>query len=189
MSYSVPVRQRVSLAELKKHIYTLPDQPELIPYRTSYYAENWAFCMSHRQFESLQDEIYEVVIDSSLEPGSLTYGEFLHKGETEDEVLLSAHVCHPSLANDNCSGMALLTHLAKRLAEHPDAIQLPHSFCSRNDRGDYLAGPQRGQGERASNTAWSSQWSVMAVAPHTRKAGTEMPRSTGRLSTFCAIRD
>jgi len=116
MSYSVPVRQRISLAELKKHIYTLPDQPDLIPYRTSYYAANWAFCMPHRQFEALRDEAYEVCIDSSLEDGHLTYGEYLHKGETEDEFLLSAHVCHPSLANDNCSGIALLTHLAKRLS-------------------------------------------------------------------------
>jgi aminopeptidase-like protein len=116
MSYSVPVRQRMSLAELKKHIYTLPDQPDLIPYRTSYYAENWAFCMPHRQFAALRDETYEVSIDSSLTDGHLTYGEYLHKGETEDEFLLSAHVCHPSLANDNCSGIALLTHLAKRLS-------------------------------------------------------------------------
>jgi aminopeptidase-like protein len=116
MSYSVPVRQRISLAELKQHVYTLPDQPDLIPYRTSYYAENWAFCMPHRLLESLRDETYEVVIDSSLTDGCLTYGEYLHKGETEDEFLLSAHVCHPSLANDNCSGIALLTHLAKRVA-------------------------------------------------------------------------
>ena len=72
--------------------------------------------MPHRQFESLRDETYEVVINSSLEDGYLTYGEYLHKGETEDEFLLSAHVCHPSLANDNCSGVALLTHLAKRMA-------------------------------------------------------------------------
>ena len=115
MGYSVPVRRQMSLAELKKHIYTLPDQPDLIPYRTSYYAENWAFCMPHRQFEALRDETYEVLIDSSLENGHLTYGEYLHKGETEDEFLLSAHVCHPSLANDNCSGIALLTHLAKRI--------------------------------------------------------------------------
>jgi aminopeptidase-like protein len=115
MSYSVPVRQRISLAELKQHVYTLPDQPDLIPYRTSYYAENWAFCMSHRLLESLRDETYEVVIDSSLADGHLTYGEYLHRGETEDEFLLSAHVCHPSLANDNCSGVALLTHLAKRM--------------------------------------------------------------------------
>lgn len=124
MSYSAPVRQRVSLAELKQHVYTLPDQPDLIPYRTSYYADNWAFCMPHRLFESLRDETYEVVIDSSLADGHLTYGEYLHRGETEDEFLLSAHVCHPSLANDNCSGIALLTHLAKRMA----GLRTRHSY-------------------------------------------------------------
>jgi aminopeptidase-like protein len=124
MSYSVPVRARLSLAELKQHIHTLPAQPDLIPYRTSYYAENWAFCMAHRQFERLKDETYDVVIDSSLSDGSLTYGEYLHKGETEAEFLLSAHVCHPSLANDNCSGIALLTHLAKRMAN----LKTRHSY-------------------------------------------------------------
>ena len=116
MSNSVPVQQRISLAQLKQHVYTLPDQPDLVPYRTSYYAENWAFCMPHRLLESLRDETYEVFIDSSLTDGYLTYGEYLHQGETEEEFLLSAHVCHPSLANDNCSGVALLTHLAKRMA-------------------------------------------------------------------------
>jgi aminopeptidase-like protein len=116
MSYSVPVRRQISLNELKGHVHTLPDQPDLIPYRTSYYAENWAFCMAHRQFENLRDDTYEVLIDSSLADGYLTYGEYLHKGETEDEFLFSAHICHPSLANDNCSGVALLTHLAKRMA-------------------------------------------------------------------------
>ena len=115
MSYSVPVRKRVSLAELKQHVYTLPERPDLIPYRTSYYADDWAFCMAHRQLEGLREGAYEVVIDSSLESGSLTYGEYLHKGETDEEFLLSAHVCHPSLANDNCSGVALLTHLAYRM--------------------------------------------------------------------------
>ncbi len=116
MSYSVPVRKHLSLAELKTHIYTLPEQPDLIPYRTSYYSENWGFCMAHRQLEKLLDETYEAVIDSSLEEGFLTYGEYLHKGQTEDEFLFSAHVCHPSLANDNCSGLALLSYLAKRLS-------------------------------------------------------------------------
>jgi aminopeptidase-like protein len=116
MRYSVPVRRRMSLDELKPHIYTLPDQPDLIPYRTSYYAEGWAFCMAHRQFESLRDETYEVMIDSTLNDGHLTYGEYLHRGETDDEFLLSAHICHPSLANDNCSSLALLAHLAKRLS-------------------------------------------------------------------------
>ncbi len=116
MSYSVPVRKRVSLAELKQHVHTLPEQPDLIPYRTSYYADDWAFCMAHRQLQSLRELEYEVVIDSSLRSGSLTYSEYLHKGETNEEFLLSAHVCHPSLANDNCSGVALLTHLAQRMA-------------------------------------------------------------------------
>lgn len=116
MSYSTPVRRHMSLSELKQHIFTLPDQPDLIPYRTSYYAENWAFCMPHRLLESLRDETYEVVIDSSLTDGHLTYGEYLHRGETEDEFLLSAHICHPSLANDNCSGVALLALLAQRLS-------------------------------------------------------------------------
>lgn len=124
MSYSVPVRKHVSLAELKTHIYTLPKQPDLIPYRTSYYSENWGFCMSHRQFASLRDEIYEVVIDSSLEEGFLTCGEYLHKGKTEDEFLFSAHVCHPSLANDNCTGLALLIYLAKRLS----GVKTTHSY-------------------------------------------------------------
>jgi aminopeptidase-like protein len=117
MSYSVPVRRRISLTDLKEHLYTLPSQPDLIPYRTSYYKENWAFCMAHRQFECLQEETYEVLIDSSLTEGHLTYGEYFHKGETPDEFLLSAHICHPSLANDNCSGVALLTYLAERMAD------------------------------------------------------------------------
>jgi aminopeptidase-like protein len=115
MSYSIPVRKWVALDELKKHVHTLPEQPDLIPFRTSYYAEEWGFCMAHRTLEGLRDEAYEVVIDSSLENGALTYAEYLHKGESDDEFLFSAHVCHPSLANDNCSGVALLAYLARRL--------------------------------------------------------------------------
>jgi aminopeptidase-like protein len=116
MSYSVPVRARMSLAELRPHLHSLPHQPDLIPYRTSYYSEAWGFCIAHRRLEALQEGTYEVVIGSTLEDGFLTYGEHLHRGDSEDEVLVSAHICHPSLANDNCSGLALLTHLAKRLA-------------------------------------------------------------------------
>jgi aminopeptidase-like protein len=116
VSYSTPVRARMGLDELKKHLHTLPQQPDLIPYRTSYYTEAWGFCLPHRQLESLGDGTYEVVIDSTLEPGSLTYGEHLHRGETDEEVLLSAHVCHPSLADDNCSGLALLAHLGRRMS-------------------------------------------------------------------------
>jgi aminopeptidase-like protein len=118
VNYSVPVRQRMRISELKRHIFTLPDQPDLIPYRTCYDNEEWGFCMAHRQLESLEatDAEYEVVIESSLEPGALTWGEYLHAGESTDEVLISTHICHPSLANDNCSGLALLTMLARELS-------------------------------------------------------------------------
>ena len=116
LNYSRPVHAKISLDELKKHVFTLPDQPDLIPYRTSYYAERWGFCLAHNQLAALPDGLYEVLIDASLDEGSLTYGEYLHRGETDDEFLFSAHICHPSLANDNCSGLALLTHLAARLA-------------------------------------------------------------------------
>jgi aminopeptidase-like protein len=115
MSYSVPVHDRLSLESLKKHLYSLPDQPTLIPYRTSYYSENWGFCVPHHLLEGLTNETYEVFIDTSLKEGSLTYGEYVHRGVNDDEVLLSAHVCHPSLADDNCSGLALLSHLARYL--------------------------------------------------------------------------
>ena len=143
MSYSVPVRKRVSLAELKKHVHTLPEQPDLIPYRTSYYAEDWAFCMAHRQLECLREGAYEVVINSSLENGYLTYGEYLHKGETNEEFLLSAHICHPSLANDNCSGVALLDASCPANGRITDAVQLQISFRPRDYRGNRLVGAQR----------------------------------------------
>jgi aminopeptidase-like protein len=115
LNYSVPTRKRVSLTELKEHLYSLPETPDVTPYLTSYYADNWGFCVSHRQLESLREDVYEVVIDSSLKEGFLTYGEYVHEGTTGEEVLITTHICHPSLANDNCSGLALLTHLAKRL--------------------------------------------------------------------------
>ncbi|MEM7774301.1 MAG: DUF4910 domain-containing protein [Pseudomonadota bacterium] len=116
LNYSAPVRQRMGLADLKPHLFSLPEQPDVIPYRTSYYEKNWGFCLSHNQLEALPDDTYDVVIDSDFISGSLAWGEYLHKGESSDEVLLSAHICHPSLANDNCSGLALLTRLAANLA-------------------------------------------------------------------------
>jgi aminopeptidase-like protein len=116
LGYSRPVRAFLPLAELKRHIITLPGQPDLIPYRTAYYDERWGFCMAHRDFEAMAEGTYEVVIDSSLEAGSLTYGEVVLPGDTPEEFLFSAHICHPSLADDNCSGLALLTLLAQRLS-------------------------------------------------------------------------
>ena len=115
LSYSIPVRTRMSLAELQPHLITLPEQPDAIPYRTSYYVERWGFCLAHRQLLAMPDGHYDICIDSSLAPGHLTYGEYYLEGETADEVLISTHVCHPSLANDNLSGIVLATFLAQRL--------------------------------------------------------------------------
>jgi aminopeptidase-like protein len=99
VNYSAPVRKTLPIDELKRHIFTLPNQPDLIPYRTSFYKEEWGFCMSQRQLEALEDAggEYEAVIDSRLEPGMLSWGEYLHVGESADEVLISTHICHPSL--------------------------------------------------------------------------------------------
>ena len=112
LNYSVPVQARLPLAELRKHLFT---HPEWIPYRTSYYAEQWGFCLSERHLAQLPDGEYEVRIDSTLADGSLTYGEYYVPGATTDEILISCHACHPSLANDNLSGVALTTQLAQTI--------------------------------------------------------------------------
>jgi len=116
LNYSTPVKKTVSLKELKEHLFTLPDHPDWIPYKTSYYRENWGFCLSHQQFLTLGDGEYEVSIDSTLESGCLTYGELYLQGEEENEILISCHACHPSLANDNLSGVSLATFLAKQIS-------------------------------------------------------------------------
>ncbi len=117
LNYSIPTNGKLSLTELQEHIFTSPEHPDLVPYRTSYYKENWGFCMSHKQFEGLEDDTYEVVIDSSLENGSLTYGELFLHGEKCDEVLFTCYVCHPSMCNDNLSGICLLTFLANIISK------------------------------------------------------------------------
>ena len=117
VNYSVPVHRKMSFAELRTHLHTLPDQPDWIPYRTSYYKENWGFCLSHNQLQTMREDEYEVCIDSVLENGSLTYGECYLPGETSAEVLISCHACHPSLCNDNLSGVAVTTFLAKYISE------------------------------------------------------------------------
>lgn len=116
LNYSSPVQAVLPSKELKEHLHTLPERPNWIPYRTTYYKEDWGFCLSHNQLQSLPEGEYEVCIDSSLEDGSLTLGETYLEGTTTEEVLVSCHVCHPSLANDNLSGLAIAAHLAKLLA-------------------------------------------------------------------------
>lgn len=115
LQYSVPVQRKLPLAELKKHLFTLPDRPDWIPYRTSFFDRNWGFCLCHADLLKLEEGEYEVRIDASLAPGHLTYGEYYLPGDSTDEVLIYSHCCHPSLANDNLSGIALLTLLAREL--------------------------------------------------------------------------
>jgi aminopeptidase-like protein len=116
LNYSVPVHATMTLSELRPHLFTIPEHPDWVPYRTSYYREDWGFCLTHRQMMALKDGDYEVCIDSTLENGHLTYGECFMPGRSTDEVLISCHACHPSLANDNLSGLAVATFLAQFLS-------------------------------------------------------------------------
>ena len=116
MNYSVPLNAKMSLEELRPHLFSIPEKPDWIPYRTSYYKKDWGFCLSHNQLQALKDGEYEVFIDSTLRDGSLTLGECYLPGRTAEEVLISCHACHPSLANDNLSGLTVATHLAQFLA-------------------------------------------------------------------------
>jgi aminopeptidase-like protein len=117
VSYSVPVHQTMRLAELQKHLHTLPDHPSWIPYLTSYYTDTWGFCMAHNDFKKLREGEYEVCIDATKGPGILSYGELVLPGKTKEEFLISTYLCHPSLANDNLSGVALTTLLARELSQ------------------------------------------------------------------------
>lgn len=113
MNYSTPIDRTIGTDELRPHLHVLADHPDWIPYRTSYYSENWGFCLTQHQLEALTDPSYRVVIDSSLEDGHLTYGELFVPGRSDETVLVSTHICHPSLANDNLSGIAVALSLAQ----------------------------------------------------------------------------
>ena len=117
VGYSVPFEGKLNLDELKKHLYTLPDKPNAIPYVTSYFEEKWGFCLTKDQFDTLEDGIYEIVVNSTLFNGELNYGELLIKGKSEKEIFLSTYICHPSMANNELSGPTVVTFIAKWLQE------------------------------------------------------------------------
>jgi aminopeptidase-like protein len=119
LNYSRPFRGRITRAALEQHLHSLPDHPDWIPYRTSYWADRWGFCLTERQRATLTDDEYDVCMDTTLAAGSLTFGEVLLPGVLDDEVLLSAHVCHPSLANDNLAGIVTLAKVVQELASAP----------------------------------------------------------------------
>jgi aminopeptidase-like protein len=158
VSYSEPVAAEMQLTELEERLHSLPEHPSWIPYRTSYYRRSWGFCLRHETRQSLRPGTYRVDIKSSLASGSLTYGDLAIPGRGPEEVLFFTHVCHPSLANDNASGMAVATALAHWVASEP--LQLPVCVRAGDDRFVVLA-----EAERAKS------------GPSTRRAG---PRSPGR---------
>ena len=116
LGYSTPVDATMSLAELKPHLFSIPEHEDWIPYRTSYYRRAWGFCLTHRQLSELTEQQYRVRIDATLQPGVLNFGQAVVPGEIEEEFLISAHICHPSLANDNLSGIAITAFLGAALA-------------------------------------------------------------------------
>ena len=116
VSYSIPIHKKIKFDELRKHLHYLKEQPNMIPYKTSYYKETWGFCLTYNQYKTLKNEEYEIFINSKLDHGSLTYGEFFIKGKKDDEVLITCYVCHPSMCNDNLSGISLVTYLAKKIS-------------------------------------------------------------------------
>ena len=120
VGYSVPFEGNLSLNELKKKLYTLPEQPDAIPYVTSYYEERWGFCLSQNEFDSLEDGDYKIKIDSELFKGKLNYGELIIPGKSEKEVFLSTYICHPSMANNELSGPTVVTYLANWLCNLKD---------------------------------------------------------------------
>ena len=143
LGYSTPIDKIISREELLDHVYTQPDQPDLIPYVTSYYKARWGFCMSENQKQTLNEEKYHVIIKSTLVPGSLTYGDLLIPGESEDEILFSTYLCHPSLANNELSGPVVQTELIKYIKSLPKRrysyrfVFIPETigsitYCSRN---------------------------------------------------------
>lgn len=129
VNYSIPVNERMTLTELRPRLHTLPEHPDWVPYRTTYYERAWGFCLSQRQLDGLAEGQYDVRIDSTLEEGHLTYGELVLPGESDEEILISAHVCHPSLADDNLSGVAVATYLARYFATVPHRRTLRFVFA------------------------------------------------------------
>tara|TARA_Y100000590_G_scaffold470603_1_gene666798 strand:+ start:9336 stop:10622 length:1287 start_codon:yes stop_codon:yes gene_type:complete len=128
LGYSKPINIKLKLEELKEHLYSLPEQPDAIPYVTSYYKETWGFCLTHNQYESLKDDEYVVSIDSKLEDGSLTYADLIIKGQEKKEIFISTYICHPSMANNELSGPGVATYLAKWLSERPNN-RYTYRFC------------------------------------------------------------
>jgi aminopeptidase-like protein len=207
LNYSEPVRTALTLEELKPRLHSIPAHEDWIPYRTSYYRRQWGFCMRHRELVRLRPGKYEVVVDSSLAPGSLSYAECVLPGRSKEEVLFFTHTCHPSLANDNTSGMAIATALAAWIAAAPR--RYCYRFVFAPARSDRCAGCNAMSGDSAEfGTVWCSAcwvtrrhspisaagvataksiaWSSTSYAPSIRNRGSFRSSLTVTMSANCA---
>jgi len=129
LNYSGPINKKINFEELDKHLFYIEDYPEAIPYLTTYYKENWGFCLSYEQYKQLnKNEIYEIYIHSNLENGYLTYADLIIKGKTEKEILFSCYICHPSMCNDSLSGVVVAVELIKYLLEIKDDLYYTYRF-------------------------------------------------------------
>ncbi len=147
MGYSVPVKNSMPLKELQHHLYSLPDLPDAVPYVTSYYHENWGFCISQKERDSLQDGTYQVCIDSKLYPGAVEIGEAVLPGKTDDEILFSTYLCHPSMANNELSGPLVMAFLYDKIKKIPGrrytyrfllSAETIGTICYLSKRGQHL---------------------------------------------------
>ena len=188
VNYSAPVRARMSLRELRPHLHVLPEHPDWIPYRTSYYAESWGFCLSQRQLESLADGEYEVVIDSTLQDGSLTYGECVLPGQIADEFLISVHICHPSLANDNLSGVGGSDGAGQSPGGDLASLHLSLPVRARHDRSRSLGSREIRPRCAGEARAWCSPAWATEAASTTSAAGVRVRVSIERWRMCCAAR-
>ena len=186
LGYSVPVDVTLSRDELLEHVFTDPEHPDRVPYRTSYWSERWGFCMTQREADSLPEGEYRAVIDATLEDGSLTYGEVRLDGSSSRTVLLTTTVCHPALANDNLSGIVVIAALARALAGAAVAPQLPAPVEPGHARSALLAPPQPRSRATTSCTASRSPASATGRTSPTSEAGAGRRRPTGRSRSCCA---
>lgn len=126
VGYSEPIDEYIDLEALKKNIHTIPDMPDTVPYVTSYYKRRWGFCMTQNMLNSLKDGMYRVIIDSELSPGKMDYADLIIKGATSNEILLSTYFCHPSLANDNLSGLILSAIVMREMLNFSDELKISY---------------------------------------------------------------
>jgi aminopeptidase-like protein len=184
LNYSAPFRGTLSRGELDAHLHSLPDQPDAIPYRTSYYERRWGFCLSHRDRQALAEGMYEVVIDTDFIDGSMTLSEAVLPGESADEVLFSTYTCHPSMANNELSGPLVTAFLYKALARRPRRLTYRFVFLPETI-GSLAYLHLRGEHLRQRLAAGYVVTCIGLDAPFNYKRSRRVPSLANRAAEYC----